>query len=198
MFFFSFELYFNFLFMFNSAGEDDWGEEAIQMFEDLVYVAKWKVIMAKTIGYDQTPAGPVPMFQLIDTNGTQVCLRWYTRPDFIGLHVEEFSNQCNYSVDSGISEYYSKSLTWESRISLDRQYRFRSYFADLSGTWSGSFKTNFGEIVRADAKKMGGKLETSPSNISGTDVLSLTKFGKVEPIIRLYLQYFFQIFWMGG
>ena len=108
------------------------------------------------------------------------------------------SNDCNYSVDSGTPEYTTKSLTWESRISVDRVDQFCLYFAGHLMTMFRSFKTNFGEIVGADAKILGEFPESSPSNISRTVELSTMKFGTMKQSQQFLPPVIFPDFSDGG
>lgn len=50
---------------------DSWSEDSTDVFDELTYAAKWKVLMAKKVGQRDTSTGTVPVVELIDTNGDQ-------------------------------------------------------------------------------------------------------------------------------
>ncbi|XP_052097601.1 tudor and KH domain-containing protein-like [Mytilus californianus] len=50
---------------------DTWSEDSIEVFDELTYAAKWKVLMAKKINHRQTSMGIVPVLELMDTNTDQ-------------------------------------------------------------------------------------------------------------------------------
>jgi len=49
--------------------DESWTEEAISEFEVLCHTAKWKLLSAKTIGYNVEGNDAIPVLQLIDTSG---------------------------------------------------------------------------------------------------------------------------------
>ncbi|XP_054751341.2 tudor and KH domain-containing protein-like [Lytechinus pictus] len=49
------------------SGGDEWTEEAIEYFEQLTHVAKWKPLQAKIIDYQNTDIGTIPCIELYDT-----------------------------------------------------------------------------------------------------------------------------------
>ncbi|KAI8493624.1 hypothetical protein Bbelb_285450 [Branchiostoma belcheri] len=48
---------------------EDWSEQATDLFEELTYCAKWKILMAKTVTYIQRDLQLVPCLLLVDTHG---------------------------------------------------------------------------------------------------------------------------------
>ncbi|CAH1251663.1 TDRKH [Branchiostoma lanceolatum] len=48
---------------------EDWSEQASDMFEELTYCAKWKILMAKTVTYIQRDLQLMPCLLLVDTHG---------------------------------------------------------------------------------------------------------------------------------
>ncbi|VDI17447.1 tudor domain-containing protein 2 [Mytilus galloprovincialis] len=50
---------------------DTWSEDSIEVFDELTYAAKWKVLMAKKIDHHQSSMGIVPVLELMDTNTDQ-------------------------------------------------------------------------------------------------------------------------------
>jgi hypothetical protein len=58
--------------------EGDWTDEAIELFGDLCHVAQWQVLMSRVHSYKERKQGeregsPVPVVELYDASGTQVC-----------------------------------------------------------------------------------------------------------------------------
>ena len=53
---------------------DQWTEEAIDYFEQLTHVAKWKPLQAKIMDYQSTDIGTIPCIELFDTTGSTVGL----------------------------------------------------------------------------------------------------------------------------
>lgn len=58
--------------------EGRWSDEAIELFNDLCHVARWRVLMSRVVsykvcGHGEHEGSPVPAVELYDTNGTQVC-----------------------------------------------------------------------------------------------------------------------------
>lgn len=56
----------------------DWTDEAIELFGDLCHVAQWRVLMSRVDSYKERKQGeregsPIPVVELYDTSGTQVC-----------------------------------------------------------------------------------------------------------------------------
>eukprot|EP00057_Strongylocentrotus_purpuratus_P031816 XP_785759.1 PREDICTED: tudor and KH domain-containing protein [Strongylocentrotus purpuratus] len=49
---------------------DQWTEEAIDYFEQLTHVAKWKPLQAKIMDYQSTDIGTIPCIELFDTTGS--------------------------------------------------------------------------------------------------------------------------------
>ncbi|XP_063437862.1 tudor and KH domain-containing protein-like [Mytilus trossulus] len=47
---------------------DTWSEDSIEVFDELTYAAKWKVLMAKKINHHQSSMGIIPVLELMDTN----------------------------------------------------------------------------------------------------------------------------------
>ncbi len=45
-----------------------WSEEATDLFEELTYAAKWRILMAKIVSYKQSHDESIPYVELIDTN----------------------------------------------------------------------------------------------------------------------------------
>ena len=56
----------------------EWSEGGIVLFEDLVHVAKWKVLVCKTLGYKDTPHGRLPSVQLVDTSTQEVATLFHS------------------------------------------------------------------------------------------------------------------------
>ncbi|XP_076081099.1 tudor and KH domain-containing protein-like [Mytilus galloprovincialis] len=52
---------------------DTWSDDSIEVFDELTYAAKWKVLMAKKINHLQSTSGMgiVPVLELMDTNTDQ-------------------------------------------------------------------------------------------------------------------------------
>jgi tudor domain-containing protein 2 len=54
-----------------SIGET-WSDDSTDVFDEMTYAAKWKVLMAKKVSEHQTRTGTVPVVELVDTNTDQV------------------------------------------------------------------------------------------------------------------------------
>ena len=53
----------------------EWTSAAVDAFEELTYMAKWKPVMSKTVGQRTDDGGFVmPNVQLVDTNGPTVVI----------------------------------------------------------------------------------------------------------------------------
>ncbi|XP_063438274.1 tudor and KH domain-containing protein-like isoform X1 [Mytilus trossulus] len=50
---------------------DTWSEDSIEVFDELTYAAKWRVLMAKKINHHQSTSGIIPVLELMDTNTDQ-------------------------------------------------------------------------------------------------------------------------------
>eukprot|EP00058_Branchiostoma_floridae_P027349 XP_002612840.1 hypothetical protein BRAFLDRAFT_67212 [Branchiostoma floridae] len=48
---------------------EDWSEQATDLFEELTYCAKWKILMAKTVTYIQRDLQLMPCLLLVNTHG---------------------------------------------------------------------------------------------------------------------------------
>jgi len=52
---------------------DTWSEEAIDVFQELTYCARWKVLLVKTVNYEKASTGEtVPCLDMLDPNMAQV------------------------------------------------------------------------------------------------------------------------------
>lgn len=51
---------------------DQWTDEAIDCFETLTYCASWKVLSARTVGYESRTSGSVPCLQLFQPNDEKI------------------------------------------------------------------------------------------------------------------------------
>lgn len=50
---------------------ETWSDDATDVFDEMTYAAKWKVLMAKKVNEHQTRNGTVPVVELVDTNTDQ-------------------------------------------------------------------------------------------------------------------------------
>ncbi|XP_022085401.1 tudor and KH domain-containing protein-like [Acanthaster planci] len=92
-----------------------WSEEAIDLFEDLTYCAKWKPLMARIVSYQQTSTGTLPCIELVDTTGTEdvniastLVERGYAR--FSNFSSSDASNQ-GPNIANGSSRLPGETLT---------------------------------------------------------------------------------------
>ncbi|XP_076068880.1 tudor and KH domain-containing protein homolog [Oratosquilla oratoria] len=56
-------------FLANIKPESATSDEAVDLFEELSYVALWKIVMVKVVSYEQRDGRTFPYVQVIDTNG---------------------------------------------------------------------------------------------------------------------------------
>lgn len=47
---------------------DTWCDKSVDIFDELTYASKWKVLMAKKVGHHVTSTGTCPVLELVDTN----------------------------------------------------------------------------------------------------------------------------------
>ncbi|XP_038078365.1 tudor and KH domain-containing protein-like [Patiria miniata] len=95
--------------------ESSWSEEAIDLFEDLTYCAKWKPLMARIVSYQQTNSGTLPCIELVDTTGTKdvnigstIVERGYAK--FSKLALSDMPNQAPKTAN-GTSHLPEETLT---------------------------------------------------------------------------------------